>query len=636
MTKIASAAHTATFIATVSVLSVLCCGGAQAQPLSREVDFNVAAQRLATAIVQFSEQAHVQIISSGIDVADQDSPGVVGRHTVANALNIMLKGTGLRFKAMNENTVALQSIKERPESTTRQSETQAPGSVLASSAHTPSGDQPPAARGLQQSSEGSSMTDNGRLGEIVVTAQKRTERLQDVPVPVTAINAESLVETNQVRLQDYYTAIPGLTVTPNTQSQQLLSIRGITTGISNPTVGITIDGVPFGSSTNNGGGSVVPDIDPNDLSRIEVLRGPQGTLYGASSMGGLVTFVTVDPSTSAVSGRVQAGTVSVYNGNGLGYNTSASVNVPLSDTFAVRASGFLREDSGYIDNPVLGRDGVNEVHARGGLLAALWRPMDVVSFKVSALYQEIKGGGSSDVDLQPGLADLQQNYAPGVGAYDRKVQAYSATTTARIGAVDLTAVTGYNVNEFSDSNDYSYLYGGLTQSVYGVSAAPEFNYNRTGKFFAGDPGHCCAWPAGRVVGGWVLHPRKLRVPAESAGRECHLGSDSRGQLLLEFSDHIFRIRGFHRSHVPFYGPVRCASRRPREPRQGILFAERGGASSRIANANLYGAAQLRCKCVHILGNPSLQAHARPHDLCAARFRLSRGRAKFESGIGHSG
>src|SRR5207245_2282609 len=85
-----------------------------------------------------------------------------------------------------------------------------------------------------------------KLEEIVVSAQKRTERLQDVPVPVTAINAQTLTDANQLRLQDYYTLVPGLTVASQ-GPVQLLSIRGISTSISsNPTVGITIDDVPYG------------------------------------------------------------------------------------------------------------------------------------------------------------------------------------------------------------------------------------------------------------------------------------------------------------------------------------------------------------------------------------------------------
>jgi outer membrane receptor protein involved in Fe transport len=235
----------------------------------------------------------------------------------------------------------------------------------------------------------------------------------------------------------------------------MLTIRGITTGAGNPTVGVTVDGVPFGSSTGLGGGDVVPDIDPNDLARVEVLRGPQGTLYGASSMGGLLDFVTIDPSTDRLSGRVQAGTESIYNGSGLGYNFRGSVNIPLGDTLAMRASAFTREDPGYIDNPFLHINGINEQHAHGGRLATLWTPTETLSLKLSALYQEIRSNGSNDVDVGTGLSGLQQDYVRGAGGYDRKAQAYSAILKAKFGASDFTSVTGFNSNSYSDGFDYT-------------------------------------------------------------------------------------------------------------------------------------------------------------------------------------
>ena len=184
-----------------------------------------------------------------------------------------------------------------------------------------------------------------QLEEVIVTAQKKTENLLDVPVPVTAISAQSLIDTNQLRLEDYFTQVPGLTVTPSGYGVPQLAIRGITTGgFTNPSVGITVDDVPYGSSSGIASGQEVTNFDPNDLQRVEVLRGPQGTLYGASALGGLLKYVTVDPSPAALSGQVQAGTTDVYNGGSLGDNFRGAINVPLDDTLAVRASAFYRTD----------------------------------------------------------------------------------------------------------------------------------------------------------------------------------------------------------------------------------------------------------------------------------------------------
>jgi outer membrane receptor protein involved in Fe transport len=321
-----------------------------------------------------------------------------------------------------------------------------------------------------------------QLEEVLVTAQKREERLQDVPIPVSVVSTTALTENNQVKLTDFYTEVPGLAIAPSTMSSQTLSIRGITTGAvgegppnPSPTVGVTVDDVSFGGS--GGGDQIVPDFDPGDLARIEVLRGPQGTLYGASSMGGLVKFVTVDPSTEAVSGRVEAGTSSVQNGNELGYTFRGSVNVPITSDLAVRASAFTREDPGYINDPVLGLKGVNEDWASGGHFVALWKPSDDFSLKVSALYQTIHGNGTSDVTPNPPaifgvppLGDLQQFYIRAINnyGYERKAQAYSALINWKIGIAELTSLTGYNKTSIRDSFDLSDDLYSFSEKYYGT------------------------------------------------------------------------------------------------------------------------------------------------------------------------
>ena len=209
--------------------------------------------------------------------------------------------------------------------------------------------------------------------DIVVTAQKRVERLQDVPAAVSVVNTTALTESNQSRLRDFAASVPGFQASPSPGGggQQTLVIRGITSGtIQNPTVGIMIDEVPFGAATYD----FSPEVDPADLQRIEVLRGPQGTLYGASSLGGLVKFVTVEPSTTDVSGKVEAGVNGVAHGSGVGYALRGAVNLPVSDTLAIRISGFTHKDPGYIDNPTLKLTDVNDFYASGGRVSALFKP----------------------------------------------------------------------------------------------------------------------------------------------------------------------------------------------------------------------------------------------------------------------
>jgi iron complex outermembrane recepter protein len=317
---------------------------------------------------------------------------------------------------------------------------------------------------------------------VVVTAEKREENLLDVPVPVTALDGDTLSENNHVSLQDYFTKVPALNVTQNIVGTQNLSIRGVTTGgLTTPVVGIVIDDVPFGASSGSHGDAAA-DIDPGDLARIELLRGPQGTLYGADSMGGLVKFVTVDPSTEGYSGRVEAGTSGVYNGDKPGYKLRGSFNVPLSHTLAVRASGFTRQDPGYIDNPILRFRGVNEAEGHGGRASALWRPTDTVSLKVSALFQDDKTNGLNEVDIQPDLTGLQQNYIPGVGGDRATVQAYSGVLKAELGSFEVTSLTGYNVLHVLDSVNFGFAFSPAVLKSFGVSGAPYFSGDAVRKF----------------------------------------------------------------------------------------------------------------------------------------------------------
>jgi outer membrane receptor protein involved in Fe transport len=463
--------------------------------------FNITAQPLPAALKAFADQAHMQVLYQYDAVSGATGNAVSGKLDKHAALEQLLKNTGLEAVYSSETAATIRPI--RVKTTSQGAGAGAASAAVAYASSNPGtsseqsiwerfrvaqADQAIAASTPQVSSSSSTASKNTSkspvLEEVIVTAQKRDERLQDVPVPVTAISASTLLENNQVQLEDYASSVPGFQFSPvgSAGQAQAIAIRGISTGwVNNPTVGYTIDDVPFGSSGPDG--ATPPDLDPSDLARVEVLRGPQGTLYGASSMGGLIKFVTVDPSTKAFSGRVQATTEDVHNGAQIGYGLRAALNVPLSDTFAMRVSGFARQDPGYIDNPVLHIEGVNQQHVYGGRLAGLWHPSDTISFKFSALFQDTKGDGSNDVDT--GLGDLQQNYARGIGAYRVRTQAYSAILNAQFTpTTQLTWLSGYNVQSVLDSLDASYLLGSLAQSIFGAqySAVPAYTRGLDQKF----------------------------------------------------------------------------------------------------------------------------------------------------------
>jgi len=377
-------------------------------------------------------------------------------------------------------------------------------------------------------------TKAGQLEEVVVTAQKRTERLQDVPVPVTALNADSLAERNQTRLQDYFSDVPGLNLTSTGSGQMNLSIRGLTTGSAGgggATVGVTIDDVPRGANTAPAFSSTLyEDLDPSDLERIEVLRGPQGTLYGASSIGGLIKFVTADPSTSAFKGRAQL-LLNSTKGT-LGYGVRGAVNLPVNDEVAFRVSGFSRRDPGYVDNVLTGQKDVNETNVKGGRVSALWRPSENLSLKLAAMLQKTEGDGSSEVDAL--LADLQQARMRGTEVYSQKTALYSAVLNASFAGLNLTSISGYGTYRYSHLSDQTAFYGGYAQDLFGVTGASLLDRIETKKFtqevrLASAAGQRLEW----LVGLFYMHEE---TPAHQSllANDYNTGAVAGSQVEIDF------------------------------------------------------------------------------------------------------
>lgn len=453
---------------------------------------NIPAGDLRQALLKVSEQFGADLVFSPEQIQGIKTGGAHGELTTEQAVTKLLEGTPLELRTDPSGAMLIAPpAKAAPQASTRTEPSKAFWSRLAQAdTRSPSlGEGRGEDRAQASRVHVTSATENGdgaiTVEEIVVTAQKKEERLQDVPVPVTAISAGLLVNSNQFHLQEYYTRVPGLSVAlGGDAAAPQLTIRGVTTGgFSNPTVGIAVDDISYGSSTAQGSGFIAPDIDPSDLERVEVLRGPQGTLYGASSIGGLLKYVTVDPSTDGVSGHIQGGLSSVRNDAQAGYAARGVVNIPLTETWAVRASAFTRVDPGYVDNIQAGEEGVNKEEASGGRLAALWRPSDVLSLKLSALIQDLNRHGASDVHVQPGLEDLQQSTLRDTGEYRNKIQAYSANLTASLGRAELTSLSGYSVNSVSTNLDGTPLLGPLTALLFdGVTGTPDPVDSETEKF----------------------------------------------------------------------------------------------------------------------------------------------------------
>jgi iron complex outermembrane receptor protein len=322
--------------------------------------------------------------------------------------------------------------------------------------------------------------------EVVVTSQKRAEPLRQVPMSITAVSSDTLEEQQVQGFLDVAPLVPGLNVQSDTPGQTRITLRGINTGGVASTVGVYLGDVPFGSSSGLANGAVLAaDFDTFDVARIEVLRGPQGTLYGASSLGGVFRFIPNLPTSTGFEARFLESQETVQDG-GLGYSVDGLVNVPLSDRFALRASGFYRFDDGFIksigDNPIpslttpgvnviagtLVEDKINSHDTAGGRLSALYAPSDRFSLTLVVQSQDINSDGPNTIDADPitlkplhsGFVQSRYQSQP----VDTKYRVYSAALDWDLGPTTLVSVTSYGTFEQNlrlDAAIASGLTGGL-------------------------------------------------------------------------------------------------------------------------------------------------------------------------------
>jgi iron complex outermembrane recepter protein len=306
----------------------------------------------------------------------------------------------------------------------------------------------------------------GQLQEIVVTAQKREERLQDVPFSVSAVSADVLDKSGAISLSDIAREVPGFTVNSVGPGQNQLIVRGLSSGGGDAMVGYYIDDTPISFSTNLYSTNAM-DAALFDLNRVEVLRGPQGTLYGASSMGGTVKYVTNQPDFTGVHYTAKA-TVSDTDGGGFNDEYDAMVNVPvISDTVALRAVAFYRDYDGYIDRYPADPDNylealsgpeeknVNDEKSYGARLALAIKPLEGLTITPSAMYQRTDLGAPFTFDDPPGTFDNPIQNRLVAEPYTDRAALYNLTATYDWSIVHVTSSTAYFDREVESIEDVS-------------------------------------------------------------------------------------------------------------------------------------------------------------------------------------
>ncbi|MBW8815844.1 MAG: TonB-dependent receptor [Caulobacterales bacterium] len=308
-------------------------------------------------------------------------------------------------------------------------------------------------------------TPAGQLEEVVVTAQKRSENLQEVPTSISVLGGDQLEQLGATNLTQYAGYVPGLSVdTLGNPGEARITLRGIAPIGSGSAVGSYLDDVPVGSSTQHSGGSQLAlDLMPYDIQRVEVLRGPQGTLYGASTMGGLLKYVTIAPDLTKFEGRIGGETLAVKSAGDAGWGLRGSLNLPIvSGQLALRASVYDQHTPGYIDNPVLGLKDVNAVDQKGGRITLLWRPSDEVSVKLGAVIQDIKTKDTTAVWRGPALeetfGDLASRYSRRQ-PFHQRLEIYSATVDWDLGWGNFTSASSYQKSLHEVRFDETFAWG---------------------------------------------------------------------------------------------------------------------------------------------------------------------------------
>jgi outer membrane receptor protein involved in Fe transport len=306
-------------------------------------------------------------------------------------------------------------------------------------------------------------TEPANLDEVVVTAQKVSQSVIDVPLSISVVGSSELEKTQALNIQDYAKLVPGLQFTESQPGFGRLVLRGINTGGVASAVGVYVDETTFGSSSGLANGAVLAgDFDTFDVSRIEVLRGPQGTLYGASSLGGVLKYVTNEPQFDSFQARVRGSFESVDGGD-MSWSGAGMVNAPVSDSVSIRASAFYRDVGGFVDS--IGTDdsdvekNLNGSTVSGGRASLLFKPSETFSLRVSAYLQDIKSDGTSEVDTDPETGEAlyggltQTQFVPEIS--DVSYRVYNATAVWDLGFADLTSATSYGELEQDYHVDYS-------------------------------------------------------------------------------------------------------------------------------------------------------------------------------------
>ncbi len=317
-----------------------------------------------------------------------------------------------------------------------------------------------------------SASDRDGVQQVVVTASKRRERLQDAPVAATVLTGATIDKLGVESFGDYVSLVPNLAQAGGaTPGLGTVVMRGMYTGSQQTTntTAFYIGESPFSASgALSVGALVTPDPDLVDVDHVEVLKGPQGTLYGASSLGGLIRIIPQDPDLSGISGNARVGYSHVDGGRD-GASVRASLNLPLGSRFGLRVGAFKRRDGGFVTNTETHDSGLGRVDAEGGSVTALAKLTSDWKVTLRMLSQDTDALGAAGQDV------VQLTGTPVTGRYQfaaftddpSKIQyrLQELSTDLDTAAGTLTASVSHAQSRARIQSDYTSAYGVFVASL---------------------------------------------------------------------------------------------------------------------------------------------------------------------------
>jgi iron complex outermembrane receptor protein len=382
-----------------------------------------------------------------------------------------------------------------------------------------------------------------QIEEVIVSATKRDQALREIPASITALKGDNLERSGARGVEDIARLVPGVTFSDDTINASKVTIRGIsTTTLGNPTTGTLFGDVSF---TDAYLPRVTLDPNPFDMQTVEVLKGPQGTLFGSAALNGAVRYVPQPPKFGEYETRWFAQYSLVDHGDGAP-TYGAAINLPFGDDLAVRGMAFKRESPGWIDNERTGEHNVNSLSQQGARGIIGWRPDDVLDVRFSYVWQQTNVDDSPVSDGDDGSLSRSSTTHPSTSDSQYKladlVLRYSLD---EIDVVSDSAWVGKSAHKQSDVS--SDLTGGATPYVLLDDISDTQTYSQELRLVSTDSASPWRWVTGVFGSRQDLH----FVPAYStplvpgldvASQLAALGLTGNGAVVTDQGLNILRVQ----------------------------------------------------------------------------------------------